>query len=244
METKKLCDYGCGQEGKHYLSYAKKWCCSKSQNSCNEVNRKRKESLKGKEKTVEHCKNISKSKIGCIPWNKGKVGIQLSNKKGKSYEEIYGEERTKKIKEKKSKKKIEEWKDPNSRFNSREYRKLLSDSMKNGRAAYLNKFIKNPSKPELKLREIVKELFPLSEPTKVMNYCIDVGIQKYKIAIEYDGYYHFCDQEHINYHKKRQKEIENDGWRFIRYNIFQSFPTQDQVKKDIEDIINVSGKNR
>jgi hypothetical protein len=29
-----LCDYGCGKEGNYYFRTVKKWCCSKSHNSC------------------------------------------------------------------------------------------------------------------------------------------------------------------------------------------------------------------
>ena len=34
MKEINLCDYGCGREAKFYLKYVKKWCCSKSANSC------------------------------------------------------------------------------------------------------------------------------------------------------------------------------------------------------------------
>jgi len=34
-----------------------------------------------------------------VPWNKNLVGVQKSNKKGKTFEELYGEEKTGKIKE-------------------------------------------------------------------------------------------------------------------------------------------------
>ena len=94
--------------------------------------------------------------------------------------------------------------------------------------------IKNPSKQELKLRQIIKELYPESEPTyQVLNYDIDIAIPSKKVAIEYDGWYHFCDQNAINYHNKRQKEIEKEGWKFVRYNIFQTFPLKEEIQKDI-----------
>ena len=54
----KICDYGCGQEAKHYFSTAKKWCCSKYSSQCPEIKRKNSEVQKGKE-----------------PWNKGKTGV-------------------------------------------------------------------------------------------------------------------------------------------------------------------------
>lgn len=41
-----ICDYGCGQEGKYQLKN-RKWCCSKSQNSCPILRKKFSESHKG-----------------------------------------------------------------------------------------------------------------------------------------------------------------------------------------------------
>jgi hypothetical protein len=37
--------------------------------------------------------NRSGFQKGNIPWNKGKLEVQTSNKKGRTWEEIYGEER-------------------------------------------------------------------------------------------------------------------------------------------------------
>jgi len=103
------------------------------------------------------------------------------------------------------------------------------------------KQIKNPSKQELKLRGIVKELFPISEHTyKVLenkDYEVDNALSKHKIVIEFDGWYHFDTEKHKEHHKKRQKEIEEDGWKFIRYTMFDKFPTKDQVKRDIQKVI-------
>jgi len=45
-------------------------------------------------------KNRNGFQKGYIPWNKGKLGLQTSNKKGRTWEDIYGEERAKEIKEK------------------------------------------------------------------------------------------------------------------------------------------------
>lgn len=57
-----------------------------------------------KEKGIQPTKRYSgKPTKGCFkkrskPWNKGKTGLQVSNKKGKTYEEIYGEENANKFK--------------------------------------------------------------------------------------------------------------------------------------------------
>ena len=110
--------------------------------------------------------------------------------------------------------------------------------MLNEGASYTNKFIKNPSKLELKLREIVKELYPNCKPQHpVFNYALDVALVEHKISIEYDGWYHFDTEEHKEYHKLRQERIEEEGWKFIRYNIFQKFPSREQVKQDILKVL-------
>jgi len=59
--------------------------------------------LFGRKYSEEHKVNLSLGRkgkgLGNKPWNKGEVGVQESNKKGKTFEEIYGEKRTKKIKD-------------------------------------------------------------------------------------------------------------------------------------------------
>jgi len=76
--------------------------------------------------------------------------------------------------------------------------------MLNGQAAYCNKFIKNPSKPQFELFKLIKEIYPNSELNfQILNYSIDIAIPKFKLAIEYD--------------KRRQREVESLGWKFIRY---------------------------
>lgn len=123
-------------------------------------------------------------------------------------------------------------------FIKRETYEKKREWMLNGGAVYLIKHIKNPSKPEVMLRDIVKEIYPNCEfQYQVLNYALDVAIPNYKIAIEFDGWYHFDTQEHINYHKKRQREIEERGWQFIRYNIFSSFPDKNEVLSDIGELI-------
>ena len=42
----------------------------------------------------------NKNSVGIEPWNKGKQGLQESNKKGKTYEQMYGEDNSKKYKDK------------------------------------------------------------------------------------------------------------------------------------------------
>jgi hypothetical protein len=67
-----LCDYGCGKESKYQFKNGK-WCCSKNHSQCPAVSKKIKNSNLGKVFSEERKKNISKSLVGHIPWNKGKV---------------------------------------------------------------------------------------------------------------------------------------------------------------------------
>lgn len=186
-----------------------------------------------------------------------------------------GKKQTKESVLKMRKKIIEKWKDPNSKYNSKEFRSNMnkcligrkrgpmSDDQKikisktmigikysdewkekqrmrmlSGHAVYMNKCIKNPSKPEVMLREIVKELYPSCIfQYKLLNYALDVAIPEYKIAIEYDGWYHFDCKEHIDYHKNREQRIKDEKWNIIKYTIFEKFPSKERIKNDIEVII-------
>lgn len=103
---------------------------------------------------------------------------------------------------------------------------------------YVKSFIKKISKDEIKLRNIVKEIYTnCLFQYGVLNYELDIVIPEYKIAIEFDGYYHFNSEENKIYHKERQEKIENEGWKFLRYTMFDKFPSIEKIKEDIEEII-------
>jgi very-short-patch-repair endonuclease len=91
----------------------------------------------------------------------------------------------------------------------------MSEMCKNGHAAWMNKFIQNPSKPQKKLYEMVLFLCPyavLNYPC--LNYSIDIAIPFLNLAIEYDEpYWH----QNKKADKKRQKDLEQEGWKFIRF---------------------------
>lgn len=62
----RLCEYGCGKEAKFPPGKGrKKWCCSKSPNSCPEIRRRNGEVKKGKNNPM----------YGKESWNKGKTGV-------------------------------------------------------------------------------------------------------------------------------------------------------------------------
>jgi len=112
--------------------------------------------------------------------------------------------------------------------------RIIRERMLNGGASYANLFIKNPSKPQVKLYELVLTLFPksiLNFPIEEINRCIDIAIPEYMLAIEYDGsYWHKNKKED----KERQREIENLGWKFIRY--VDYIPSIEELKTEIEKL--------
>jgi len=72
------CDYGCGQEAKYQFKNGK-WCCSENTSSCPEV--RRKNSLTSLNPSKETRQKISNAQKGV--------------RKGKIYEDIFGEEKAK-----------------------------------------------------------------------------------------------------------------------------------------------------
>jgi len=214
----RICNYGCGQVAKYQFKNGK-WCCSQKWQFCEGIKKKISEKNTGKVRTLEARKKLSQSHLS-----------QKSRKKGKTYEQFYGVEKAKEVKKKSSE--SHKGKPVNL---SEDGRKRKIDWMKNGGSVYINSFNKNPSSQEIDLRKIVLELYVTAKPQyKVLNYSIDIALVEYKISIEYDGWYHFDCQEHVDYHKKRQEEIEGEGWKFLRYNIFQPFPIKEQVERDIQ----------
>ncbi len=115
--------------------------------------------------------------------------------------------------------------------NRSEVKEKLRTRMLNGGAAHANSFITNPSKPQVALFELVKQLChcaSLNYP--IGNKNIDIAIPFHKIAIEYDGSYWHQDNEKDS---DRQILLESLGWKFIRYRDY--VPTIEELRKDIED---------
>ena len=120
-----------------------------------------------------------------------------------------------------------------------------AEFMRNGRAAWVASFNENPSKEELRFRQIAFQSlprpihnYPIYRVGKgKRSYNVDIADSSLGIVLEFDGWYHFSSEERKEYDKKRQKEIEEEGWKFLRYNIFQPFPTLEQLKEDILKII-------
>ena len=118
--------------------------------------------------------------------------------------------------------------------------------MKNGGSAHSNSFIKDNSKPENELFVLTCKIlprpihkYPIYRVGKgKKSYNVDIADPSLGIILEYDGYYHFYKEDRKEYDIKRQKEIEEDGWKFLRYNIFQKFPTLEQLREDIQKVLN------
>jgi len=109
--------------------------------------------------------------------------------------------------------------------------KWASKRMLNGGAAHANSFIKNPSKPQVKLYKLIKSLYPqaiLNHPS--LSFSIDIAIPNLMIAIEYDGsYWHDVEKDKI-----RQNKLENIGWKFLRYQDY--IPLIDELEKDLKGV--------
>jgi len=113
-------------------------------------------------------------------------------------------------------------------FSTEEHRQWMIE----GGAAYCNRFIKNPSKPQIELFELCQQVFPypiLNYPCG--RYSIDIAIPSLNLAIEYDGSYWHPDEI---YDKKRQKFIENQGWKVIRF--IDRVPDIDELKGEINGV--------
>jgi hypothetical protein len=258
-----LCDYGCGKEATHYFKTVDKWCCSESQMKCDAQRKKYSESIKGripwnknkkgifsKETLEKISKATTRNNIGKHKSLETRRKISIGNSKPKQSEEFKEQQRQrmlngqalkmiKCIKNSSSEGLKKAWKDPNSIFNSIEHRDKRRQVMLNGGAIKALRGMKKISKPEMMLRDMVKELYPESEPQyPVFNYVIDVALPNQKIAIEYDGYFHFCDEGRKQYHKLRQEKIESEGWKFYRVTMFDKFPDIEEVKINIQRLIN------
>jgi len=128
----------------------------------------------------------------------------------------------------------ENWsKDPGRKDKQKEF-------MLNGHASYMLSLSKNPSWPQIKTYKNVCSVVPsaiLNYPICVDKgkwYSLDVAVPQLGIAIEYDGSFFHKDKSK---EEKRQKEVEEEGWRFLRYR--DHVPTIEQLKNDINSVIGV-----
>lgn len=107
--------------------------------------------------------------------------------------------------------------------------------MREGGAAYCNMFIKEPSKSQVKLFRLCQEILPypiMNYPC--LGYAIDIAVSKLGLAIEHDGSSHTGKTK--EYDQKRQKELEEEGWIFLRY--IDRIPTKKQLLNDLIGLLN------
>ena len=243
-----LCEYGYGREATYQFKNGK-YCCREHYTKCPAESLR----IKNRKRSPEIYKIIAEKNRGQKRSKETKKKIGLKSKE-KFKDPLYMEQNTKLLskywkcnhtkftKEKMSisakkswtverKKKFVSpfsylWKDDKWRSEKISY-------MVNGGAAYCNKFIKNPSKLQVKLFNICQIILPypiLNYPC--LNYSIDIAVPKLNIAIEYDGSYWHPDKQ---YDLNRQKELEEEGWKFLRY--VDYIPSETELLKNITEIL-------
>lgn len=86
----------------------------------------------------------------------------------------------------------------------------------------IRKFIKHPSKSQLRLFEMVRQRYPnavLEYPLKMNNriFWLDVAVPSQRLDFEYDGeYWHTLNERKYN-DKIRDELLSNAGWEIIRF---------------------------
>jgi len=90
------------------------------------------------------------------------------------------------------------------------------------------------SKPQRKLFKLVKNLFIDAElEVPCLNFSMDIAIPSEMLSIEYDGSYWHQGRE--DYDNRRQKLIENEGWKVIRFRDY--IPSHNELIQKIIDVI-------
>ncbi len=188
--------------------------------------------LKGKKKSKEHNEKNRLGHLGQVAWNKGKKWDKdrihprptlgkTSNKKGKTYEEIYGKNRAKQLLSvMKSKSIKEEMKKRISDTLKKYYKDNPSERERNRKQRQKQIFPMNDSSIEIKIQNFLKELNIEYFAHKYMNikhdYQCDILIPSMNLVIECDGnYWHKypvgLEKDHI-----RTNELIEKGFSVLR----------------------------
>ena len=113
-----------------------------------------------------------------------------------------------------------------------QFRKNNIHRMKTGGAVHAMSFNKSPSKPQVALFNLVKELYSsaiINHPLKEINRCLDIAIPELKLDIEFDGsYWHQNKEADII----REEQIRNLGWNIIRF--VDHIPTKEVLVERIK----------
>jgi len=246
-----LCEYGCNQEAKfllHFKTCKDKWCCSKSYNSCPTNRKKNSESLNRIE-VKEKLSNIrkeylnredvreKKSKAQKEVWKKNEVRERLIENLNKPEVKVKRRRSVKKAMEK-----LEVRQKCKESWNKNGRRDKVKIDMINGKAVYMLSKVKNPSGPQVKLYNIIRELYKdaiLNYPLCISKghwYALDIAVQSLKLDIEYDDttYWH-KGKDKKEHDRIRDEQVENKGWRIIRYKDY--IPDLNQVLNDINKVL-------
>lgn len=185
-----------------------------------EIRSKSGKKILGIKRSEKFRKNQKNRMLGHIPWNKNLKGcFSIKSLNRMSISQL-------------------------RRFNETEeglkFKENAKQRLLNGGSSYILSFIKNPSKPQVELYNIVKDLFPsaiLNYSLYELNYSLDIAIPELKIWIESDGPYWHQDKEKD---LQRQRKIENLGWKCIRYvaDTVKDVPLKNKVFNDITEVIN------
>lgn len=255
-ESKHICDYGCGKEAKFQFKNGR-WCCSKNTSSCDiyraKISKSR-EKFKGENHPLygKPCSEERKKKISDSnkEWNRNNTPIWLGRKHteetkrkvgekslGRKHDEDFKERWRQRCLDGHAAKMNKAPRDPEKMKRFKENRRQWM--LENG--TYVKSFIKKISNDEIKLGNLVKELYPDCKfQYSVLNFLLDIALPELKIAIEFDGYYHYedmRDKEEKEYYKIRREKIENEGWKFYRVTMFDKFPNLEEVKQNIQKLI-------
>ena len=116
-----------------------------------------------------------------------------------------------------------EWKEKISKIQKERYKndpflkKKQKQYMLDGGASYAMSFNQSPSKPQVILFNLVKELYPttiLNHRLTEINRVLDIAIPELKLDIEYDdSYWHQNKEADII----REEQIRKLGWNIIRF---------------------------
>lgn len=262
-----VCDYGCGLEPKFYFKTVDKWCCCDNFGKCpamKEIFSHRNHKPYTKPEYVENsgilcakgCGQEAKykfrngamyceSNVSKCPIERQKISIRQSGESNSFYNKNHTNEFVENLRYvmiNGRAKYIQSFpRDPEKmkRLAEKQRQRMLD-----GKAVYMLSFVQNPSKPQVELYNRIKEIYP----TAILNYpfyrgegkrsySFDVAIPELMICFESDGSYWHQDKENDLI---RQKEIEELGWKLIRYypvDIIKQVPSIEQIKIDINNIM-------
>jgi hypothetical protein len=250
-----ICDYGCGQEANFKLKNGR-LCCCKSHSSCPHIRNKLsliqkviqnraevKEKISGdrncgKRVEVRKKRSIASKRSWSIPEIRERIkkGIkeawsdQMVKNKHSQAERVS-------LNRPETKQKISE---ASKKYHGRiEVREKMKQKLLDGHAVYMNSFVKNPSKEQVRLFKICCDVFIypiLNYPVCIRKrkwYCLDIADPKLAIDIEYDETYWHKGREEFD--KRRDEELKEEGWKILRYR--DKVPTLEQVKEDVKNVV-------